>query len=495
MLDRGIRMNQKLSYDELVKENQLLKEIIDNVSEGIMVADREGKISIYNKAMEKIENTERKFVLGYTEHEVYNNFSYEDHLSNKVFKSGKSLENQRLAFYMPSGYRVEMLASTFPYYDNGEINAVYHVISDVTDISRLQDRIVTLTSMLKEHDEEKMKRRKNGTVYTFDSILGKSEKFIEVVEKAKKISGSVSNVLIYGETGTGKELFSQSIHNASPYSDGPFVAINCAAIPSTLLESQLFGTVPGAFSDAKDMPGFFEQAEGGTLFLDEINSMDMNLQAKLLRVLQDKTICRLGDHKPKKVNCRIICATNQNPMDPEFKQVFREDLLYRLMTIILFLPPLREHKEDIEVILRYHLEKLDRVYNTKITGFSEDFLALLKAHNWPGNTRQLVNLLESCVCCIDPGVKTLKVEHIPDYLRAQLPVEEYRYQISDKENGDLNDLLSAYEQKIVENAIRKCKGNVSRAARSLGISRQNMNYRLNKFGIKAADLFIEEEES
>ncbi|MBQ2765005.1 MAG: hypothetical protein IJF43_08225, partial [Firmicutes bacterium] len=191
----------------------------------------------------------------------------------------------------------------------------------------------------------------------------------------------------------------------------------------------------------------------------------------------------------------IICATNQNPMDPEFKQVFREDLLYRLMTIILFLPPLREHREDIEVILRYHLEKLNRIYNTKITGFSEEFLALLKAHNWPGNTRQLVNLLESCVCCIDPGVKTLKVEHIPDYLSSQLPLEEYRYQMVDSENGDLNDLLNAYERKIIENAIRKCRGNVSRAAKSIGISRQNMNYRLNKFGIKADEIFVEEEAS
>lgn len=488
-------MSQKQSYDDLVRENKLLRKILDDVSQGIYAADRDGKIFVYNKAMESIENTERKYVLGYTEHEVYNVFPYEDHLSRQVLHSGKSITNRRLAYYMPSGYRVEMIANAYPYYDEEELKAMYCIISDITDVSRLQERIVTLNTLLKQHDLNGDVRNSNGTIYTFDRIIGESRVFTDVVKKAQQIAGSSSNVLIYGETGTGKELFAQSIHNASSYCEGPFVAINCAAIPNTLLESQLFGTVAGAFSDAKDMPGFFEQAENGTLFLDEINSLDMGLQAKLLRVLQDKMICRLGDHKQKRVNCRVICATNHNPMDPDFKKVFREDLLYRLMTIVLFLPPLREHVEDIEVLCRYYIEKLNRTYNTKITGFSDEFLALLRAHSWPGNTRQLVNLLESCVCCLEPGVKILEVDHIPDYLRSQLPVDDFCYELNEKSGSSLHELLNTYERKIIENAIRKHRGNVSRAARSMGISRQNMNYRLNKFGMKAGDLFVEEEES
>ena len=486
-------MSQNRSYDELLKENILLRKIIDDVPEGIYAADRDGKIFVYNKAMEKIENTERKYVLGYTEHEVYNVFPYEDHLSNQVLNSGKAIENRRLAFYMPSGYRVEMLANAYPHFDGDELSAMYCVISDITDVNRMQNRIITLNSLLKQHNADKAERKANGTVYTFDSIIGKSNEYIALINRAKQIANSASTILIYGETGTGKELFSQSIHNASPYADGPFVAINCAAIPDTLLESQLFGTVRGAFSDAKDMPGFFEQAENGTLFLDEINSMNLSLQAKLLRVLQDKTICRLGDNKPKKINCRIICATNQNPMDPEFKRVFREDLLYRLMSIVLILPPLREHNEDIKPLCQFYIKKLNYTYNTKITDVSDELLSLLKAYDWPGNTRQLVNLLESCICCVDNGVKILKVDHIPDYLRAQLPVNDFAYELNEKNGYVLNDYLDEYECKIIEKAICKFHGNVSRAAKSLGISRQNMNYRLKKFGIHVADLFDDQE--
>lgn len=488
-------MKDRRDYEDLLKENDFLREILDNVSDGIYAADSDGKIIVYNKAMENIESTEREYVLGYTEYEVYNVFPYEHHLSGEIFTTGKPIKNRRLAYYMPSGYRVEMAANAYPYYYNDKLEFMYCTISDMSGIRRLQDRIVDLTSLLKNQELNGNQGRKNGTVYTFDSIIGKSKIFTEVVKRAKKIAASPSNVLIYGETGTGKELFAQSIHNASPYREGPFVAINCAAIPSTLLESQLFGTVSGAFSDARDMPGFFEQSENGTLFLDEINSLDMGLQAKLLRVLQDKMVCRLGDNKQKKVNCRVICATNHNPLDPEFKKSFREDLLYRLMTIVLFLPPLREHREDIEVLCRYYLEKLNRTYNTHISGFSDDFLDLMKCHSWPGNTRQLVNLLESCVCCLDDNVKILQVKHIPDYLCSQLPVDEFRYQLNETESSNLNDLLNAYERRIIEKAIRKCKGNVSRAAKTMGISRQNMNYRLNKFGIRAGDLFVEEEET
>ena len=484
----GIMKNTRNDYEAVLKENHFLRKIIDNVSVGIYAVNSDGKIIVYNKEMESIESTERKYVLGYTEHEVYNVFPYEEHLSNEVFTTGKSIENRRLVYYMPSGYRVEMMANAYPYYDEEQLDAMFCVISDVTDINRLQNRIVTLNSLLKQTKSKTKERNSNGTVYTFDSIIGNSPVFEEVVKRARQVATSSSNILIYGETGTGKELFSQSIHNASSFRDGPFVAINCAAIPGTLLESQLFGTVPGAFSDAKNMPGFFEQAENGTLFLDEINSLDMGLQAKLLRVLQDKTICRLGDNKQKKINCRIICATNRNPLDPEFKEVFREDLLYRLMTIVLFLPPLREHKEDIEALCDYYIQKLNDTYNTKVSGFSEEFLDLMKCYHWPGNTRQLVNLLESCVCCLDSKEKILKIEHIPDYLCQQLPVNEFHYSLNEAESGKLNDLLNSYEQKIIENALRKCNGNISRAAKSMGISRQNMNYRLNKFEIRVQDL-------
>lgn len=483
-------MSGQIDIKALQLENKLLRKILDSLSEGVYATDKHGKIIVYNKAMEQIEDTDRNFVLGYTDEEIYNIFPTENHLRNEVMRTGKALESRRLTYHMASGYKVEMVANAYPYFQDDDFYAMWCTISDVTDVHRLQKQISILTSLLAEENENQKERKVNGAVYTFDKIIGNSEVMRNTIHQAEQIAKSSSNVLIYGETGTGKELFSQSIHNASDFKDGPFVAINCAAIPATLLESQLFGTVKGAFSDAKDMPGFFEQAENGTLFLDEINSMDKGLQAKLLRVLQDKVVCRLGGRTPKKINCRIICATNSNPLDECFKSTFREDLLYRLMTIFLYLPPLREHREDILPLSVYYLEKFNKAYNLKVKGMDEHFTEILMNHSWPGNTRQLVSLLESCVCCLPPQVRILTPEHIPYHLQQQFTatvVKEYNV----VQNRSLNDLLSEYEKKIVEDAIKRNNGNVSQAAKSLGISRQNMNYRLNKFNIKVTDLIKE----
>ena len=480
-------------FRELERENRFLREILDKIPEGIYAVSNDGRIIVYNKAMEDLEQTERKYVLGYKDDEVYNVFPPENYLGNEVLAAGKPILNRRLTYHMATGYRVEMVTDAFPYYQDDKLDAVYCIMNDISGINRLQERIITLNSLLcHKEDDNKLFRNQNGTSYTFSDIIGEGKAIVDAKQQAKHIALSFSNVLIYGETGTGKELFAQSIHNSSHFKEGPFIAINCAAIPATLLESQLFGTVAGAFSDARDMAGFFEQAENGTLFLDEINSMDLSLQAKLLRVLQDKTICRLGDKKQKRINCRIICATNKNPLDAEFKKTFREDLLYRLMTIVLFLPPLREHKEDIDLLCKHYLKKLNHQYNTSIIRFDDDFKKVLSDHSWPGNTRQLVAFLESCVCNIDPRESTLKVNHIPSYLSQQFSVTE-NY-CSKSVNQDLTSLLKEYEKKIVEDRIRDCKGNLSRAAKSLGMSRQNMNYKLNTLGIRSDDFLLKDKD-
>lgn len=482
------------SVDELLTENRLLHDILDNVTDAIYAVDNNGKIIVYNKAMERMEKSDRKYILGYSDTEIYNTFSSDDYFRKEILDTGKDVQNKRLIYYTANGYKVETLANAHIFYENNEINSIYCIIQDLSSINQLQERIHLLHNLLKEnskHNESTSSRFPNGTRYLFSDIVGSGKKMTETIQQARQIAASNSNVLIYGETGTGKELFSQSIHNASNFSEGPFVAVNCASIPSTLLESQLFGTVAGAFSDAKNMPGFFEQAENGTLFLDEINSMDINLQAKLLRVLQDKTICRLGDKKQKKINCRIICATNKNPLDPDITEHFREDLLYRLMTIVVFIPPLRERKEDIPELCHYFLKRLNKTYNTRIVDFENDFMNLLVSHSWPGNVRQLENLLESCICYLNTNTHKLKIEHIPSYLKQQFEIpttseeKDYIYTINESEN--LNTLLDNYEKHIVKTTIKSCNGNISQAAKRLGISRQNMNYRMRKFNINSED--------
>lgn len=476
-------MTNAKNLQELEQENRLLRQILDHISDGVQVVTKDGQIIVYNKTMEKIEGTENKYVLGYADTEVYNIFPFDQFIRSEMLSMGKPIKNRRMTYHMATGYKVEMVADAYPYVENGELTAFYYIMQDISNINHLQERIMTLSNLLSQEKEQKSGRNPNGTIYSFPDIIGDSPSMQETVQRARQIATSSSNVLIYGETGTGKELFAQSIHNASHFKNGPFIAVNCASIPNTLLESQLFGTVRGAFSDARDMPGFFEQAENGSLFLDEINSMDISLQAKLLRVLQDKTICRLGSQKARTVNCRIICATNKNPLKPDFKEFFREDLLYRLMTIVVLIPPLRERKEDIPLLCHHFIDALNKRYNTRIVQIEDDFMNLLIQHEWPGNVRQLANLLESCICYLDIHTNSLKVQHIPSYLQQQFPTVNYQFSANYPENGDLPTLLEKYERKIIEESLRMTDGNIAKAARRLGVSRQNMNYRLKRLAI------------
>lgn len=483
----------KKSYEELEKENRFLRTILDSLSEGIYAVSADGEIIVYNTAMEELENTDRRYVLGYKDKEIYNVFSLDDYMVHELMKTGEPIKNRHYRYQMANGYKVEMAADGYPYYDEkGEYTSAYVIMNDISGTNRLQERIATLNSLLCHNNTELMDTvNSNGTRYNFTDIVGESDEMKDVIAQAKRVSLSFANILIYGETGTGKELFAQSIHNESLHKNGPFVAINCAAIPSTLLESQLFGTVSGAFSDAKNMPGLFEQAENGTVFLDEINSMDIGLQAKLLRVLQEKTVCRLGDKKQIRLNCRVICATNKNPLDADFRSSFREDLLYRLMSIVLFLPPLRNHKSDIDILCSHFIKVFNKRYNASIIEIDKQLRKILMDYSWPGNTRQLMSFLESCFCIVDPKETVLTLNSVPEYLYQQFSINYVYHRFGENgavsNEGPLNELLENYEKEVIQSRIEKHEGNLSQTAKSLGISRQNMNYKLNKLGIHSQE--------
>lgn len=292
----------------LRRENQLLHAIIDRVSDGVYAADREGNILVYNKAFEQIEGTKQVKMLGCKDSDIYlsETLPVDDYQRSAVLKGKKPILNQFISYLSPAGKKVDLVLNSYPYFENGEIAAVYEIGRDVSSANELMQQLMD------NFDRHLPKMRHNGTQFSLNDIISASPVMTKVILQAKRIAQTKSIVTIIGETGVGKELFAQGIHNASPFANKSFVAINCAAIPDTLMEALMMGTVKGAFSGAIDAPGFFEQAEGGTLFLDEINSLSLHLQPKLLRLMQEKTVKRLGDNRERPIKCRIICASNED---------------------------------------------------------------------------------------------------------------------------------------------------------------------------------------
>jgi two-component system NtrC family response regulator len=312
--------------------------------------------------------------------------------------------------------------------------------------------------------------------YCFESIVGSSEKIRDVLDMAGRVAASDASVLITGESGTGKELLAKGIHYNSPRADGPFVAVNCAAIPEHLIESELFGHVRGAFTGAvKDKEGKFELATSGTLFLDEIGDLRVDLQAKILRALQERQVDRVGGKHPVSVDVRIIAATNKDIERAVKEGSFREDLYYRLSVITLHMPPLRERRDDIPMLVQHFLKKFNRGSDVRI---DPEALAMLTAYGWPGNVRELENSIERA-SVLKRG-DTITPAELPDKLKKEkTSVENIILNLPD-EGIALEDL----EKSLIIKALEKHKGNQTRAAEYLGITRPTLIYRMEKYGIK-----------
>jgi two-component system NtrC family response regulator len=312
--------------------------------------------------------------------------------------------------------------------------------------------------------------------YCFESIVGSSEKIRDVLDMAGRVAASDASVLITGESGTGKELLAKGIHYNSPRAAGPFVAVNCAAIPEHLIESELFGHVRGAFTGAvKDKEGKFELATSGTLFLDEIGDLRVDLQAKILRALQERQVDRVGGKHPVSVDVRIIAATNKDIERAVKEGSFREDLYYRLSVITLHMPPLRERRDDIPMLVQHFLKKFNRGSDVRI---DPEALAMLTAYGWPGNVRELENSIERA-SVLKRG-DTITPAELPDKLKKEkTSIENIILNLPD-EGIALEDL----EKSLIIKALEKHKGNQTRAAEYLGITRPTLIYRMEKYGIK-----------
>ncbi len=471
--------------DEMLKDSVslILNLVLKHIDEGIHIVDSEGNTVYYNEAMAHLEGLEKKQVLNKKMLDVFPSLSRETSTLMRVLKTGEPIFNQRQNYTNIKGQHISTVNTTIPIIEKGEIIGALEIAKNVTEVKKLSEKIVDLQQ---EIIEKKSKRSGNiSAKYTFLDIVGESRQLKNAITVARKAARTTSSVLVYGETGTGKELFVQSIHNEGPRRFKPFVAQNCAALPESLLEGILFGTVKGGFTGAVDRPGLFEQADGGTLFLDEINSMGLGLQAKLLRVLQEGCIRRVGGTKEIPVDVRIMATTNINPWDAVEKGFLRRDLYYRLNVVSINIPPLRERKEDIMPLTCHFIDKYSKHLGKKVEGITKEVKQIFFNYNWPGNVRELQNTIEGAMNLITDE-NLIDTKHLPSYLIEQTQKNELQQfddiNVNLKDGISLKHTLESLERQIIKKTLEKTEHNISQAARRLNVTRQALQYKIKKYG-------------
>lgn len=464
--------------------NYIYKSIIDtilkNIDIGINVVDDKGRTIIYNQAMADLEGLDINEVMGKSILDIFPSLTPETSTLLTVLKTGKPIYDRYQTYLNNKGKQINTINSTIPIMIAPGKQGALEIAKDITKEKELSDKLVYLHQELasKDIDDKGLKG------YTFRNLIGTDEKFINTIEIAKKAAMSSSTVLISGETGTGKELFAQSIHNESSRKHKPFIAQNCAALPESLLEGILFGTVKGSFTGAINRPGLFEQANGGTLLLDEINSMGQQLQAKLLRVLQEGYVRRVGGLEEIPIDVRIIATTNEGHADILKKGIIRKDLYYRLNVISVNIPALRERKGDIPILIDHFIKKYNSILQKDVWYCSNEVKEAFMNYEWPGNVRELENVIESAINMINKG-HIIKPEHIsPDMYERLFSTAISRHKVNIDGTQTLDKVLEEVEKSLILDALKETNNNISRSSEKLGIKRQTLQHKLKKYGIK-----------
>lgn len=464
--------------------NLIYKSIIDtilkNIDIGIHVVDCSGKTIIYNQAMADMEGLDIHEVMGESILDIFPSLTPETSTLLTVQKTGKPIYNRYQTYLNNRGKQISTLNSTLPIKISTGKNGALEIAKNITKEKELSDKLVYLRQELasKDIDDTNLKG------YTFKNLIGEDEKFLSAVEIARKAAMSSSTVLIYGETGTGKELFAQSIHNESSRKHKPLIAQNCAALPESLLEGILFGTVKGSFTGAINRPGLFEQANGGTLMLDEINSMGRQLQAKLLRVLQEGYVRRIGGLSDIPIDVRILATTNEDPLTILQKGILRKDLYYRLNVISINIPPLRERESDIMLLAEHFIKKYNNILQQDIWYVSNEVKEAFRDYDWPGNVRELENIIESAINMINNG-HVIKAEHISQEMHDTLfKTEKHKHYLNLNKDQPLQSIVEEVEKELIIEALKSCENNISKSSGILGIKRQTLQHKLKKYGIK-----------
>lgn len=460
---------------------KIIYELLNLIDVGVYIVDQDGKGIFYNHTMADLEKVNVEDVLGKKYHEAFPNIRLEDSTMFRALKKRESTVRQPQTYKNLYGKEVTTINSTMPVLVGGEPIAAIEVAKDITDLSQMADRLMELGGGTPEEDAPQVQARSQSSIprYSFEDIWGQNPDFVEVVDRAKRAAANDASVLIYGETGTGKELFAQSIHYGGDRRNKPFLAQNCAAIPEPLLEGMLFGTAKGGFTGAVDRAGLFEQANGGTLLLDEISAMPYELQSKLLRVLQENYIRRVGGTKDIPVDVRIIATINETPEDLMAHGKLRKDLYYRLNVVNIAIPPLRERPGDVTLLAERFLEKHNKRFNKEIWMISDGAARKLRSYEYPGNVRELENIIEQAVSMADrEHVLSEKLLNMPGGVKKSRPAaHKYDAQVP------LDQYLDQMEQQIVKEAMINAGGNISKAAESLQIKRQTLQHKLKKYHI------------
>ncbi len=452
----------------------VLQVILQQLDEGVHVVDPEGNSVIYNKAMAQLEKMDRKDVLRKPFAEVFRNMKAENSTLLQALEYGKSTWRQEQTYLNKDGREITTVNTTVPVLDGERVLAAVEIAKNITDIQRMSDTILELR---KEIDDPRRSKQKRIQKYNFSNLLGQNRDFLETLTLARKAARSPASCIIYGETGTGKELIAQSIHFDSDRKDKPFLAQNCAAVPASLLEGILFGTAKGGFTGAVDRAGLFEQADEGTLLLDEINSMPLELQGKLLRVLQENYTRRVGGTRDIPLDVRIIATINEPAEELLASGRLRKDLYYRIAVIQLHIPPLRNRRDDIILLAEKFAEKYNKKYGKQVWMLSQAAEDKLLSYDYPGNVRELENIIMSAMSMMDPEEHVLQDEDLVINRRKALPAQD----VFTLGAGGLEEYLDRIEREMIENALVTSGGNISRAADSLRIKRQTLQHKIKKY--------------
>jgi PAS domain S-box-containing protein len=434
--------------------NEFQQIICDSLADGVFTVDMNWRITSFNRAAEKITGISREDAIGKRCHEVFRaNVCETGCVIQKSIETGKTISDVPVYIVRADKKRIPITVNTALLKDSqGEIIGGVETFRDMTVITRLRQELA------REH--------------TFDDILSKNDRILKLFSVLPQIAESDSTVLIEGATGTGKELFATAIHKHSNKRDGPFVAVNCGALPDTLIESELFGYKQGAFTDAKkDKPGRFALAENGTIFLDEIGDISPSIQVRLLRVLEDRAYEPLGSTKSVKTNARVIAATHRNLKELVAKGLFREDLFFRINVIKLALPLLAKRKEDIPLLVDHFIQHFNLLKGKDIIGLSQRAMAAVMLYDWPGNVRELENAIERAFV-ISKG-KVLRLTDLPESIHP--PNETFQI--------PTGLTLKEIEKHAIHQALVRNNGKKMATARELGIDKNTLRRKIKRLGI------------
>lgn len=452
---------------ETIKGDVMLKAIIHSSNDAISVVDENGNGILINPAYTRITGLTEEDVLGKpATTDIYKGESMHFH----VLKTKKPVRGVKM---LVGPKKKEVAVNVAPIIVDGQLKGSVGIIHDMSEIRELTTELQRAKERIRTLEAK----------YNFDDIVGRSEEMLIAIEQARIAAKTPATVLLRGESGTGKELFAHAIHNESGRKYNHFIRVNCAAISESLLESELFGYEEGAFSGAKrgGKKGYFEEANNGSIFLDEIGELSLSTQAKLLRVLQEREIIRVGGTKPISIQVRIIAATNKNLEQEIRKGNFREDLFYRLNRIPIYIPPLRSRLEDIPLLCDHLIKKINHDYGRNVEGITNEAAELLKRYAWPGNVRELENILGRAIIFMDYSENRIDIKHL-----SKLGYNFQKNQEQDHPNEaslPLYTLVENFEKRIISHILHKHRGNKTKTAKELGVSIRTLYYKMEKYGL------------